>query len=348
MSADTSRRVSMTLHNEPLPFKAPFRISGYTFHDMPATVVTLSDGDRIGRGEAAGVYYLNDKPAGMLATLEAMRATIEAGITREQLRELLPPGGARNALDCALWELDARRAGVPVWKLAGLAKPRPLMTTFTVGADEPDIMASGARAYSGARAIKMKLTGELDLDIRRVQAVRAACPDVWLGVDANQGYGPETYLPLQRALRDARVSLLEQPCRRGHEAELDGIERLLPLAADESVLSLAEIDAQKDRFDVINIKLDKCGGLTEGLAMAERARSLGLKVMVGNMAGSSWAAAPAFVLGQHCDIVDLDGPVFLKKDREPAVIYADGFIDCPEAVWGGTGNHHASDGAVSA
>lgn len=335
MSADSVRRVSLTLHNEPLPFKAPFRISGYTFHDMPATVVTLHDGDLTGRGEAAGVYYLNDEPVGMLATLEAMRATIEAGISRAQLRELLPPGGARNALDCALWELEARRAGVPVWKLAGLDATRPLLTTFTVSADEPAAMAEAALGYGGARAIKMKLTGELDLDIRRVQAVRSACPDVWLGVDANQGYGPETYMPLQRALWDAGVSLLEQPCRRGCEAELDGIERLLPFAADESVLSLSEIEAQKHRFDVINIKLDKCGGLSEGLFMAERARALGLKVMVGNMAGSSWAAAPAFVLGQHCDIVDLDGPIFLKQDREPGVIYANGLIDCPEAVWGG-------------
>lgn len=348
MTAGPPRRVSMTLHNEPLPFKAPFRIAGYTFHDMPATIVSLRDGEALGRGEAAGVYYLNDEPLGMLATLEAMRETIEAGITREQLRELLPPGGARNALDCALWELEARRTGMPVWKLARLASTRPLLTTFTVSADDPAVMASGALAYRGARAIKMKLTGELDLDIRRVQAVRAALPDVWLGVDANQGYGPESYLPLQRALRDAGVALLEQPCRRGHEAELDGVERLLPFAADESVLSLAEIDAQKGRFDVINIKLDKCGGLSEGLLMADRARELGLKVMVGNMAGSSWAAAPAFVLGQHCDIVDLDGPIFLKQDRHPGVIYTDGMIDCPETVWGGSTDSVAIDGAVSA
>ncbi|MEP6881261.1 MAG: dipeptide epimerase [Dokdonella sp.] len=347
MTVGPSRRVSMTLHNEALPFKAPFRISGYTFNDMPATIVNLRDGDLRGRGEAAGVYYLTDEPVGMLATLEAMRETIESGITRAQLRVQLPPGGARNALDCALWELEAHRAGVPAWKLAGLAATRALLTTFTVSADDPDIMAAGAIAFSQARAIKLKLTGELDLDIHRVQAVRAARPDVWLGVDANQGYRPDSYMPLQRALCAAGVSLLEQPCRRGHEAELDDIERLLPFAADESVLSLAEIDAQKDRFDVINIKLDKCGGLTEGLLMVERARELGLKVMVGNMAGSSWAAAPAFVLGQHCDIVDLDGPVFLKQDRQPGVIYADGFIECPEAVWGGAGDRAAIGGAVS-
>jgi L-alanine-DL-glutamate epimerase-like enolase superfamily enzyme len=140
---------------------------------------------------------------------------------------------------------------------------------------------------------------------------------------------------LMIALRDAEVSLLEQPCRRGCEAELDGIEHLIPIAADESALSLTEIDALPGRFDVVNIKLDKCGGLTEGLLIAEKARQLGMQVMVGNMAGSSWAAAPAFVLGQLCDIVDLDGPLFLKQDRTPGVEYSDGRVDCPEAVWGG-------------
>ncbi len=232
---------------------------------MPATVVTLSDGKHEGRGEAAGVYYLNDTPDKMLATLEGLRETIEAGLTREALRDLLPPGGARNALDCALWELEARRAGVPVWKLAGLEATRPLLTTFTVGADEPAAMAAGAVAYAQARAIKMKLTGDADLDGERGRAVRAARPDVWLVVDANQGYVAETLAHLLPALHDANVSLLEQPCKRGDEAELDGIDRSIPLAADESVLSLAEMDLMGDRFDVVNIKLDKCGGLTEGL-----------------------------------------------------------------------------------
>ncbi|MEO6929802.1 MAG: enolase C-terminal domain-like protein, partial [Casimicrobiaceae bacterium] len=302
---------------------------------MPATVVTLSDGTHEGRGEAAGVYYLDDTTDKMLATLEALRDTIEAGLTREDLRELLPPGGARNALDCALWELQARRAGVPVWKLAGLEAVRPLLTTFTIGADDPAAMAAGAIAYAQARAIKMKLTGDAELDGARVRAVRAARPDVWLGVDANQGYMPDTLPRLLPALVEARVELLEQPCRRGHESELDGIKCPIALAADESVLSLSEMDRLPGRFDVVNIKLDKCGGLTEGLLMAEKAHKMGLRVMVGNMAGSSWAAAAGFVLGQHCDVVDLDGPTFLKQDRTPAVRYEDGMIMSDDAVWGG-------------
>lgn len=326
--------IRLELHNEPLPLAAPFRIAGHVFEAMPATVVTLRDGPHTGRGEAAGVYYNDDHPDAMIATLEALRPRIEAGLDRETLRALLPAGGARNALDCALWELEAQRAGLPVWKLAGLDGVRPLLTTFTVGADEPGVMADRAAAYTQARALKLKLTGEPVLDALRVRAVRARCPEPWIGVDANQGYTAATLRPLLPVLLEARVSLLEQPCARGREDELDGIERVLPFAADESILDLAELEARHRHFDVVNIKLDKCGGLTEGLLMARRARALGKQVMVGNMCGTSLAAAPAFVLGQFCDVVDLDGPIFLRQDRTPGVVYVDGRIDCPDAVWG--------------
>jgi L-alanine-DL-glutamate epimerase-like enolase superfamily enzyme len=329
--------IELELRNEQLRLAAPFHISGYTFHEVPVTLATLRDGALSGRGEAAGVYYLDDRPDGMLAMLEKHRAQIEAGLTREALRELLPPGGARNAIDCALWELESRRAGVPVWKLAGIDAPRPLLTTYTIGADAPAVMAQGARTLPDARALKLKLTGEADLDIERVRAVRAARPDAWIGVDANQGYVPATLERLLPALVDARVSLLEQPCARGRESDLDGIDRAIPLAADESVQGLDEIDALAGRFDVVNIKLDKCGGLTEGLLMAARARALGMRVMVGNMVGTSLAMAPGFVLGQCCDIVDLDGALFLTEDRNPGVVYADGHIDCEDAVWGAPG-----------
>jgi len=247
---------------------------------------------------------------------------------------VLPPGGARNALDCALWELEAQRAGQPVWQLAGVASPRPLLTTFTVSAKTPDEMAEGARAYAQARAIKLKLTGETELDIERVRAVRAAQPEVWLGVDANQGYNSATLERLLPVLVETRVSLLEQPCARGQETDLDGVEHALPIAADESVQGFDEVDALAGRFDVVNIKLDKCGGLTEGLMIGERARALGMKVMVGNMIGTSLAMAPAFVLGQQCDVVDLDGPIFLTQDRSPGVTYKDGLIRCDDSVWG--------------
>ena len=325
---------TLEVRNERLPLKEPFRISGYTFNDSPVTLATMRDGALEGRGEAAGVYYLGDTPDSMLVTIEAHRDVIESGLTREELRALLPPGGARNALDCALWELEAHRAGVPVWELAGIETPRSLLTTFTVSANPPDAMAQKAMAYTQARAIKLKLTGEVDIDIERVRAVRAARPDVWLGVDANQGYVPATLERLLPVLVEARVALLEQPCARGQEADLDGVDHTIPIAADESIQGLDEVDALAGRFDVVNIKLDKCGGLTEGLMIGERARALGMKVMVGNMIGSSLAMAPAFVLGQQCDVVDLDGPIFLTQDRSPGVIYERGLVRCDDAVWG--------------
>jgi L-alanine-DL-glutamate epimerase-like enolase superfamily enzyme len=272
----------------------------------------------------------------MVEALEAARGAIEAGIDRAALQRLLPPGGARNAVDCALWELDARRAGLPVWKLAGLQAPKPLITTFTLGADSPAAMVAGARQYAQARALKLKLTGELDVDIARVRAVRAARPDVWLGVDANQGYEIEALDSLIGALAAENVALLEQPLKRGREADLEGYASKIPIAADESALNLGDLAGLVRRFAVVNIKLDKCGGLTEGLAMAREARRLGLRVMVGNMVGSSFAMAPAFVLGQLCDVVDLDGPIFLAQDRTPAIIYAEGTAWCGENVWGST------------
>lgn len=332
----SGRRLTLQVRNENLRLSAPFRIAGYTFHESPITVVTLSDGEFSGVGEAAGVYYLGDNPAAMRETIESLRSALEAGITREELRELLPPGGARNALDCALWELEAAREGQPVWQLAAVKNPHPLLTTFTVSAKSPAEMAREAITYGQAKAIKVKLTGELEIDSERVRAVRAARPKVWLGVDANQGYERAMLERLLPVLIKEGVALLEQPCARGHENQLDGLEHVLPIAADESVQSLKELDAAAGRFDVVNIKLDKCGGLTEGLMIGERARSLGMKVMVGNMIGSSWAMAPAFVLGQQCDVVDLDGPIFLTSDRDPQVRYEEGLIHCEDDVWGAT------------
>lgn len=326
--------LTLDIRNERLGFRKPFRIAGYTFKDVPVTVVTLRDGAHEGRGEAAGVYYLGDQPEGMAARIEAQRDAIESGLTRQELQALFPAGGARNALDCAMWELESLRAGVPVWRLAGIEAPRPLLTTFTLGAEDPAVMAEGAKELTHARAIKLKLNGEPDTDIERIRAVRAARPDVWLGVDANQSYVRATIERLLPALLESRVLLLEQPCQRGHESELDGVEHVVPIAADESVQGLDEVEALVGRFDVVNIKLDKCGGLTEGLLMAERARALGMKVMVGNMVGTSLAMAPAFVLGQHCDIVDLDGPLFLVSDHAPSVTYDDGLIRCDDHVWG--------------
>jgi L-Ala-D/L-Glu epimerase len=328
-------RLQMQVAVEPVELAAPFRISGFVFERQDIIVVTLVDGPLRGRGEASGVYYLGDDAKKIVATLEASRAEIERGIDRESLQRLLPPGGARNAVDCALWDLDAARSGRSVWQLAGFDATNPLVTTFTLGADDPAVMAEGARKYTHARSLKLKLTGDLDLDVARIRAVRSARPEVWMGVDANQGYDIGTLGRLVPVLVDAKVSLLEQPIARGRETDLEGFASPVPIAADESALSLADVAGLVGRFDVVHIKLDKCGGLTEALAMAAKARELNLEVMVGNMVGTSLAMAPGFVVGQLCDVIDLDGPTFLKRDRTPTATYADGKIWCGEDVWGG-------------
>ncbi|HEU0224727.1 MAG TPA: dipeptide epimerase [Steroidobacteraceae bacterium] len=319
---------------EQLPLSAPFVIAGYTFTHLDVVVARISDHGAEGQGEAAGVYYLGDDLDHMVAQIESARTAIEDGIDRESLRRLLPAGGARNALDCALWDLEAKRSGQPVWRLAGLEPPRPLVTTYTIGADTPGAMADKATAYAGAKAIKLKLTGEPALDSERVRAVRRARPDVWLGVDANQAYAPASLGELLPALVTSKVKLVEQPFARGREADLEGLRCPIPVVADESVQDLPDIEPLVGRFDVVNIKLDKCGGLTEGLAMVSEARRLGLGTMVGNMVGTSLAMAPAWILGQLCDLRDLDGTLFIAHDRQPAILFDQGAVSYPAQGWG--------------
>jgi L-alanine-DL-glutamate epimerase-like enolase superfamily enzyme len=335
MNSQNCGRLQLRASLKSWPIKAPFHITGYTFTAFDALIVELTDEHgHVGCAEGQGVYYHKDTPVSMLAQIETLRELIEAGLTREELQRWLPAGGARNVLDCALWDLDAKRAGKPVWELAGLNAPKPLLTTYTIGAEAPDVMAKRASEFVGARAIKLKLTDD-DSNAERVLAVRKARPDVWLMVDANQGFTRETFAGLLPTFAEARVDVVEQPFPIGNEAWLDGLERPIRFAADESVLDRADLAKMVGRVDVINIKLDKCGGLTEALAIAQEARKLGFELMVGNMGGSSLAMAPAFVVGQLCDVVDLDGPINLRADYSPTVVYEDGTIWCPENLWGG-------------
>jgi len=315
------------------PLIKPLRITGFAWNTSEVICVHLGFGGQTGRGEASGVYYRGERAETMLGQIEALRPEIERGVSREALQALLPVGGARNALDCALWDLEAKLDSHPVWQIAGMEKPRPLLTTFTCGADSPAAMAATALSYAGARAIKLKLTGESE-DAARIQSVRAALPSVGLAVDANQGFTPDSLRALMPALQETGVSLIEQPFPVAQDAWLDGFNSPIPIAADESVQSFSEMQQLCGRFQVVNIKLDKCGGLTEALAMARAAHAVGLKPMVGNMTGTSLAMAPAFLLGQLCTIVDLDGPIFLKTDRATPVQYANGSISCPAELWG--------------
>jgi L-alanine-DL-glutamate epimerase-like enolase superfamily enzyme len=333
MATTTKSRV-LTVEKAAIRFAEPFRITGYVFEAMPSIIAQIVDGDSLGRGEAAGVYYLGDGQDQMLEMIETVRGAIEAGLTRDDLQEALPPCGARNALDCALWELDSRAQQIAVWKLAGVPRPRPLITTFTLPADDPSVLALKVGRLSFAKAIKLKLDGDVETDRERMKVVRNARPDAWLAVDANQGFAAADLDALGSAARDHSVSLIEQPLKRGEDELLEGWRPGIPIAADESILDLSELQDKARYFDVINIKLDKCGGLTEALKMARAARLFGKRVMVGNMGGSTLAMAPGFVLGQACDIVDLDGPYGLAEDPLAEHIYRDGAIFVPEGLWG--------------
>jgi L-Ala-D/L-Glu epimerase len=332
--ATTTTSRTLTVEKVAIRFAEPFRITNYVFESMPSIVTRIAAGKTVGRGEAAGVYYLGDDQQHMIDAVEKVRGEIESAIMREELQHLLPPCGARNALDCAMWELESLNSGTPVWQLAGVPKPKPLLTTFTLPADDPSVLATKVERLSFAKAIKLKLDGDIDVDVERMRVVRAARPDAWLGVDANQGFVPETLDALAEAAHAFSVALIEQPLPRDREAELEHWRPGIPVAADESILDLAELRDRARYFDVINIKLDKCGGLTEALKMERAARLLGKQVMVGNMGGSTLAMAPGFVLGQRCDVVDLDGPYGLAEDPLAAEIYRDGMIFVEDRIWG--------------
>jgi L-alanine-DL-glutamate epimerase-like enolase superfamily enzyme len=321
----------LTLTEEHWPMKEPFRITGFTFTHCDVLVVELEQDGVRGRGEASGVYYHGESPTLLASRIELVRSAIETGLSREALRRLLPPGGARCALDCALWDLEAKVSGVPAYRTAGLQGLRPLPTTYTVSAASAPRMAEVASAYAPAPRLKLKLTGEDDA--ARVRAVRQARPEAWIGVDANQAFTRASLEQLLPLLVELRIDLIEQPVPVGGEEALRGLRSPIPLAADESVQSLPDIARMAGLFDVVNIKLDKCGGLTEALEMVREIRRLNMKPMVGCMNGTSLSMEPACLAGQLCEIVDLDSPLFLAADRPAAVTYESGTIRCPES-WG--------------
>lgn len=314
------------------PTKAPFKITGYTFGDCEVVVAKLTANGCSGSGEAFGVYYHDETPASMAVQIKNLAPLLKDGVSREELRERIPPGGARNAIDCALWDLEAQCSGTPAFFAAGLNALLPLKTTYTVGAGSPDEMALEARSYAPAPLLKLKLTG--DGDAARLVAVRTARPDAWIGIDANQGFTRASLEALMPVLVDLNIGLIEQPVRIGDEESLRNLNSPIPLAADESVQSFADIARLHGIFDVINIKLDKCGGLTEALAMIREVRRLGMKPMVGCMQASSLGIAPAYLAGQFCDYVDLDAAMFLTRDREPSFVYADGILYPQKSGWG--------------
>lgn len=321
----------VTFTTESWAMKTPFRITGHTFTEAQLLYVTIAEQGVRGHGEAAGVYYLGENGDSMLAQAESARDALERGADRAVLRELLPAGGARNAIDCALWDLQAKCGGKSIWELTGL-QPGKTITVLTIGIGTPQEMAATARTLDTSR-IKVKLNGDMPLE--RIAAVRAARPDAEIVVDVNQGWTFEQLVEVAPKLKELGVAMIEQPLPRGGDAALEGYEPPMPLCADESCLDTGEFEQALRRYQMINIKLDKTGGLTEALELADMAQSWGVGLMVGNMMGTSLAMAPAFVVAQLCRFVDLDGALFLKRDREHPMTYAGGVVSPPRReLWG--------------
>lgn len=312
-------------------FREPFRITGYTFTDVDLLYVSIAENGSSGRGEAAGVYYLDETGESMLADVASVREAVEAGAGREELRKLLPPGGARNALDCALWDLEAKRQNKTIWELTGI-EPALTRSVLTIGIGTPDEMAEVARTLDSNR-IKVKL--DATTPVERLAAVRKVRPKEEIIVDVNQGWSFDQLVEVAPQLAELGVAMIEQPLPRGGDEALEGYQPPVPLCADESCLCVDDFEQVARRYQVINIKLDKTGGLTEALELAGLARARGIDLMVGNMMGTSLAMAPGFVVAQLCRFVDLDGALFLTRDRDHPMSYKHGVVSVPRSeLWG--------------
>lgn len=305
--------ISITAVTERWPVAGAFTISRGTQRHSDLVVVEATDGMHVGRGEGAPIYYEGETAELCVEAIE-MRAKAQGPLTRESLLDTMMEGAARSALDCALWELEARQAGKPVWQLAGLPEPRSYETAFTVSLDEPGAMAEAARAAAAYPLLKVKLGGEGDRE--RVAAVRKAVPQARLIVDANEAWDDLDIEEEANALADYGVELIEQPVSAGEEDLLLGIKSPIPFCADESCHTHDDLDRCEGRFQAVCIKLDKAGGLTEAIRMAEKARMRGFDLMIGCMLSTSLGIAPAALLAAKAKWVDLDGPLLLAKQRE--------------------------------
>jgi L-alanine-DL-glutamate epimerase-like enolase superfamily enzyme len=321
------------MHISDWALKQPFSITGKTWVTSPCLEVELMHDGCIGRGEAQGVYYLDESAESMLAQADALAADIRNGMTREELQHRLPAGGARNAIDCAMWDLECKLANKTIWQLTGI-DPKPVNTVFTIGLEKsPEAMAKKAAAAADSPILKIKLDGHMPFE--KLAAIRAARPDAELVVDVNQGWSFEQLKDLIPKCVPLNLAMIEQPLARGGDAMLEGFESAITLAADESCLHTGELADAAKRYNMINIKLDKTGGLTEALKLAKAAKQAGCQLMVGNMTGTSLSMAPSFVVAQLCDFVDIDGPLLLKYDRPYGLRYKHGVVENIEpALWG--------------
>lgn len=323
----------LTIKHESWPIAGEFTISRGSKIAADVVVVELEEDGKIGRGECVPYARYSEAIDAVMASLEDLRGPLESGVGRQRLRALLKAGAARNAADCALWDLEAKMSGTPVWKLASLSEPKDLVTAFTLSLDTPEKMAAAATANAHRPVLKLKLSGPQDL--ARVQAVRQAAPNSALIVDANEGWSVDDYKALVPQLAGLGVILIEQPFAADQDAALLEVKKPIPVCADESCHDVSTIKTLIGKYQAVNIKLDKTGGLTEALALVAEAKRLNLEVMVGCMVATSLAMAPAFLLAQQAKYVDLDGPLLLSHDRAGGFTFT-GSLMHPNApaLWG--------------
>ncbi len=332
MRSDTLR-IELVLAVETFPIAGRFVISRGAKTEAKVVTAALRAGGAIGRGECVPYARYGESVESVLTQIESVRGEIESGAGRMALLRLLPAGAARNALDCALWDLEAKMSGRRAYLTAGFPRLVPLTTAYTLSVGTPEEMRAAAMRAADRPLLKVKLAG--DGDDARLAAVREGAPHARLIVDANEAWREETLVGQLEACARHGVALVEQPLPAGQDEMLAEIARPIPICADESVHETASLEALRGRYDAVNVKLDKTGGLTEALAMARAAQAMGFTIMAGCMVGTSLAMAPAALIGQMAAFVDLDGPLLLEKDREPGLVYEGStMMPPPAALWG--------------
>lgn len=328
-----SRHLRLTARTENWPIAGSFSISRGTKTEAVVVVAELTDGRMTGRGECVPYPRYGETPQAVLQRIEGLRDAMAGGLTRLDLQDALPPGAARNALDCAFWDFEAKSAHRPVHELAGLPPPKPVITAFTISIGSPDAMAAAAHEAAARPLLKIKL-GQPG-DPQRIAAVRMAAPKAELIVDANEGWNPDNLAENLSACAAAGVTLVEQPLPDGADDILRGMRRPLPVCADESAHDRKSLASLAGKYDAVNIKLDKTGGLTEALAMAADAQRLGFTIMAGCMVATSLSMAPALLIAQNARVADLDGPLLLAKDRPHGLRYEGSLVYPPDhTLWG--------------
>jgi L-alanine-DL-glutamate epimerase-like enolase superfamily enzyme len=326
---------SLSVSIERWPIRGGFTISRGAKHEAVVVVASIRECGQVGRGECVPYARYGESVEGVARAIKDCGPALADGLDRAALQTLLPPGAARNALDCALWDLDAKLAGRTAAALAGLEPLHTVATAFSISLGSPEAMVAKAKVAHDYPLLKLKLGG--DGDEARLAAIRAAVPAARLIADANEAWRAADLERLMAAVAAAQVELIEQPLPAGEDGALQHVARAVPVCADESVHDRASLAAIADRYDAVNIKLDKTGGLTEALATATEAKRLGLKIMAGCMVATSLAMAPALLVAQNADWVDLDGPLLLERDRDPGLTYESGTVS-PSApgLWGGS------------